>query len=69
MINSYVVYFCNFGDRLVNVKLWLFCVEKYYFVIFMLKKYGLEMIMEIYVILFKFIIYELFIDFIKYVVV
>lgn len=67
MINSYVVYFCKFGD--INVKLWLFCVEKYYFVIFMLKKYGLEMIMEIYVILFKFIIYELFIDFIKYVVV
>lgn len=67
MINSYVVYFCKFGD--INVKLWLFCVEKYYIVIFMLKKYGLEMIMEIYVILFKFIIYELFIDFIKYVVV
>lgn len=28
MINSYVVYFCKFGD--INVKLWLFCVEKYY---------------------------------------
>lgn len=50
MINSYVVYFCNFGD--INVKLWLFCVEKYYIVIFMLKKYGLEMIMEICVIFF-----------------
>lgn len=35
----------------------------------MLKKHGLEMIMEIYVILPKPIIHELFIDFIKHVVV